>query len=252
MPNVASQHKQKPRSVTGVSVVCVQCRAGHVYNKFSWGNLKSLWEQPRQAGLDVRQKIIDFYRCAHGCVAGPHAAHCAVQTGHSTLYNRSLPTLAVLAGADEAQRAAPATIGRRGWRQQQCTTQSQPTALSSAAQARAAAVVACSPHFPIAGSFSVGISPAHPHCTQRQLPARSPCAHLPVWLVHCCSAQYSAPRMSLAVLGGQDLDTLESWVQASFGGILTGTAGPPASFEHAGLPFEVGGPSAVAQGTCIT
>lgn len=47
--------------------------------------------------------------------------------------------------------------------------------------------------------------------------------------------------MSLAVLGGQDLDTLQAWVQDSFGGVPTGTAGPPANFEKEGLPFEVRG-----------
>jgi secreted Zn-dependent insulinase-like peptidase len=33
-----------------------------VYSKFSWGNLLSLWEAPRQAGLDVRAAIIDYYK----------------------------------------------------------------------------------------------------------------------------------------------------------------------------------------------
>lgn len=43
--------------------ILVQCKHGHIYNKFSWGNIKSLWDTPRQAGLDVRQHIIDYYRC---------------------------------------------------------------------------------------------------------------------------------------------------------------------------------------------
>jgi secreted Zn-dependent insulinase-like peptidase len=46
--------------------------------------------------------------------------------------------------------------------------------------------------------------------------------------------------MSLVVLGGHDLDTLQAWVQDSFGDIPTGTAGPAASFEGQGLPFQVG------------
>lgn len=45
-----------------VNLFPVQATAGHVYNKFSWGNQLSLWDQPRQAGLDVRQRIIDYYR----------------------------------------------------------------------------------------------------------------------------------------------------------------------------------------------
>jgi hypothetical protein len=41
----------------------LQSKSGHIYNKFSWGNLDSLWTQPRAAGIDVRQRIIDYYRC---------------------------------------------------------------------------------------------------------------------------------------------------------------------------------------------
>lgn len=62
--------------------------------------------------------------------------------------------------------------------------------------------------------------------------------------------QYSAERMSLVVLGGQDLDTLQSWVAASFGDIPRGTAGPPPSFDHVGLPFEVRG-GLWALGDCL-
>jgi hypothetical protein len=53
-------------SLSSPLCVALQCRPGHVYNKFSWGNALSLWEKPREAGLDVRQSIIDFYRCV-GC-----------------------------------------------------------------------------------------------------------------------------------------------------------------------------------------
>jgi hypothetical protein len=59
-------------------------------------------------------------------------------------------------------------------------------------------------------------------------------------LLLLCRQHYSAARMSLVVLGGQDLDTLQSWVEGSFGPIPTATAGPPESFEGAGMPFEVG------------
>jgi secreted Zn-dependent insulinase-like peptidase len=33
-----------------------------VYNKFSWGNKKSLWEEPAAKGLDVRQELLDYYK----------------------------------------------------------------------------------------------------------------------------------------------------------------------------------------------
>jgi hypothetical protein len=41
---------------------CLQSKPRHIYNKFSWGNLASLWTQPHAAGIDVRQHIIDYYR----------------------------------------------------------------------------------------------------------------------------------------------------------------------------------------------
>lgn len=58
---------------------CLQAVAGHVYTKFSWGNMKSLWQDPVDKGLDVRQQLMNYYRwvaslpcclmCRHlGCV----------------------------------------------------------------------------------------------------------------------------------------------------------------------------------------
>ncbi|WIA37472.1 hypothetical protein OEZ86_014388 [Tetradesmus obliquus] len=47
-------------------LMCHTSKAGHIYNKFSWGNLASLWSQPRAAGIDVRQRIIDYYRAQYG------------------------------------------------------------------------------------------------------------------------------------------------------------------------------------------
>lgn len=38
-----------------------QSKPGHVYNKFSWGNKKSLWEEPAQQGLDVRAELLKYY-----------------------------------------------------------------------------------------------------------------------------------------------------------------------------------------------
>ena len=32
-----------------------------MYRKFSWGNKRSLWDGPRQAGVDVRSEIIKYY-----------------------------------------------------------------------------------------------------------------------------------------------------------------------------------------------
>ena len=58
-------------------------------------------------------------------------------------------------------------------------------------------------------------------------------------------AHYSSEHMSLAVLGGQPLDKLQQWVQQLFGGLQRGGS-PRPSFAHAGLPFEVGAPSACA------
>jgi secreted Zn-dependent insulinase-like peptidase len=33
-----------------------------VFSKFSWGNKKSLWEQPAAAGVDVREQLLEYYR----------------------------------------------------------------------------------------------------------------------------------------------------------------------------------------------
>lgn len=45
-----------------------QARPGHVYRQFFWGNRASLWEQPRQAGVDVRARLLEYYRCGWGLV----------------------------------------------------------------------------------------------------------------------------------------------------------------------------------------
>ncbi len=42
-----------------------QARPGHPYRQFSWGNKKSLWDQPLAAGLDIRQHIQDYYKQVH-------------------------------------------------------------------------------------------------------------------------------------------------------------------------------------------
>ena len=48
---------------------CHTSRPGHPYQKFPWGNRKSLWEDPTAAGTDVRKDLVAYYRCVP-------AAHC--------------------------------------------------------------------------------------------------------------------------------------------------------------------------------
>ncbi|KAI8472962.1 MAG: Metalloenzyme, LuxS/M16 peptidase-like protein [Monoraphidium minutum] len=96
-------------------LMCHTSKPGHVYSKFSWGNKKSLWDEPREAGLDVRSELLEYY-------------------------------------------------GR----------------------------------------------------------------------------QYGAERMCLAVLGGEPLDTLETWARDLFAGVKGGHCGPAPTFEGEGAPFEGG------------
>lgn len=39
-----------------------QSKPGHVYRKFTWGNKRSLWDQPLAAGVNVRQAVMDYYK----------------------------------------------------------------------------------------------------------------------------------------------------------------------------------------------
>ena len=41
---------------------CHTARGGHMYRKFTWGNRKSLIEQPAERGVDVRAALVDYYR----------------------------------------------------------------------------------------------------------------------------------------------------------------------------------------------
>ena len=41
---------------------CHTAKAGHVYQKFSWGNSKSLWDDPKAAGVDIRKDLVAYYR----------------------------------------------------------------------------------------------------------------------------------------------------------------------------------------------
>jgi hypothetical protein len=59
------------------------------------------------------------------------------------------------------------------------------------------------------------------------------------WCCGCARRQhYSAERMSLVVLGGEDLDTQEQRVRALFGALPNGR-GPRPSFKEAGMPYKV-------------
>lgn len=44
-----------------VQLRCATARPGHVFTKFSWGNRRSLLDDPRAAGLDPRGCVIDHY-----------------------------------------------------------------------------------------------------------------------------------------------------------------------------------------------
>ncbi len=68
---------------------------------------------------------------------------------------------------------------------------------------------------------------------------QSPTAVMPLCVrTHACSAQYSAERMSLVVLGGEPLGVLQSWVAEAFQGLPTGK-GPRPAFTDMPRPFKV-------------
>ena len=41
---------------------CHTARQGHIYRKFTWGNRKSLVELPCERGVDVRQRLVQYYK----------------------------------------------------------------------------------------------------------------------------------------------------------------------------------------------
>lgn len=49
---------------------CRTAREGHLFRKFGWGNRKSLVEDPATAGIDVRQELLQYYRCVFERVEG--------------------------------------------------------------------------------------------------------------------------------------------------------------------------------------
>jgi len=65
-------------------------------------------------------------------------------------------------------------------------------------------------------------------------PAEAGRAPYPALLQHY-KGQYSAERMTLAVLGAEPLDDLEAWVRELFSGVPSGRSGPPAALPQ-GLP----------------
>jgi len=42
---------------------CHTAKSGHIYNKFSWGNRKSLFDEPKARGVAVRDELVQYYRC---------------------------------------------------------------------------------------------------------------------------------------------------------------------------------------------
>lgn len=52
-----------------------------------------------------------------------------------------------------------------------------------------------------------------------------------------CRTAYGADRMSLVVLGGQDLNTLEDWVRQLFSAV-PGAKGPRANFSGLPRPYK--------------
>jgi hypothetical protein len=41
---------------------CHTARDGHLYRKFTWGNRKSLFDEPQAKGVDIRSEIVSYYR----------------------------------------------------------------------------------------------------------------------------------------------------------------------------------------------
>ena len=41
---------------------CHTAKEGHTYQKFTWGNRKSLVELPASRGIDVRSALVQYYK----------------------------------------------------------------------------------------------------------------------------------------------------------------------------------------------
>lgn len=41
---------------------CHTAAEGHPYRGFTWGNRVSLWDQPRAAGIAIRDRIVEYYK----------------------------------------------------------------------------------------------------------------------------------------------------------------------------------------------
>lgn len=41
---------------------CHTAVEGHPFRLFSWGNKRSLWEEPKAAGIAIRDRIVEYYR----------------------------------------------------------------------------------------------------------------------------------------------------------------------------------------------
>ena len=58
----ASTGVQQDDSSRLAQLRCHTARDGHIYRKFTWGNRKSLVSLPAEAGLDVRARLVEYYK----------------------------------------------------------------------------------------------------------------------------------------------------------------------------------------------
>ncbi|GMH33878.1 hypothetical protein BSKO_01712 [Bryopsis sp. KO-2023] len=50
----------------GYQLLFHTCKRGHLYDRFQWGNKKSLWTEPREKGLDIRSELMKHYKNEYG------------------------------------------------------------------------------------------------------------------------------------------------------------------------------------------
>ncbi|MEW5302568.1 MAG: hypothetical protein WDW38_002287 [Sanguina aurantia] len=76
-------------------------KPGHIYNRFTWGNKKSLWDDPRAAGIDVRERVLAYYK----------QQYCAERMSLVVLGGESLDALQAM--VSEAFTGLPTGLGPR-------------------------------------------------------------------------------------------------------------------------------------------
>eukprot|EP00873_Tetraselmis_striata_P042477 jgi/Tetstr1/462741/TSEL_000701.t1 len=52
-------------SCRSLQLSCHTARPGHVYQKFTWGNKKSLWDKPTEEGVDIRAELLKYYKSTY-------------------------------------------------------------------------------------------------------------------------------------------------------------------------------------------